>query len=106
MIALIAGGASPNVADNEGNTPLHLCNSPELMTALLEAEADPNATNKVGAVELKPPTTTITATATTASTAAVDTFATHTNTNTNTTSARNTWPNFNATLPLYTPPQP
>ena len=41
------GGANPNVADDEGNTPLHLCNSPELMTALLEAEADPNATNKV-----------------------------------------------------------
>ena len=60
MIALIAGGASPNVADNEGNTPLHLCNSPESMTALLEAEADPNVTNKVGAVKfILPFTTTI-----------------------------------------------
>ena len=87
MIALTAGGASPNVADNEGNTPLHLCNSPELMTALLEAEADPNATNKVGAVELKPPTTTITAT--TIATATADT-TTNTIPNTDTTSARST----------------
>ena len=81
MIALIAGGASPNVADNEGNTPLHLCNSPELMTALLEAEADPNATNKVGAVKLTPSlaTTTTTTVNTTSDTTA----------NTNTTSARN-----------------
>ena len=85
-MALIAGGASPNVADNEGNTPLHLCNSPELMTALLEAEADPNATNKVGTVNSTPlATTTIiaattAATATAAAAAAVNTTSTTTTT--------------------------
>ena len=96
MIALIAGGASPNVADNEGNTPLHLCNSPELMTALLEAEADPNARNKVGAAEpnLPPPSTVIaTAIATAIAIAIATAIAT-------------IKPTFVAALPFYTPPCP
>ena len=47
MLALLKSGANPNVANQEGNTPLHLCDSLELMDALFNAKADPNATNKV-----------------------------------------------------------
>ena len=35
------------MADKEGNTPLHLCDSLELMDALFKTNAEPNATNKV-----------------------------------------------------------
>ena len=47
---LLEGKANPNVANKDGDTPLHLCESSELMAALLNAGADPNATNQV-----KPP---------------------------------------------------
>ena len=44
---LLEGKADPNVADKRGNTPLHLCKSAELMTALLKAGAVLEAANKV-----------------------------------------------------------
>ena len=44
---LLEGKADPDVADKDGNTPLHSAKSSELMTALLTAGLDPNATNKV-----------------------------------------------------------
>ena len=43
MLALLKGGAYPDVKDNEGNTPLHVCKTLEKMTVLLQAGADPNA---------------------------------------------------------------
>ena len=46
-IALLEGGANLGVADKEGNTPLHVCDSPELMAALLTRGGDPNVTNQV-----------------------------------------------------------
>ena len=47
MTALITNGTNWNVADKQGNKPLHLCSSAELMAALLQASADLNTTNKV-----------------------------------------------------------
>ena len=47
MATLVARGINWNVADEEGNTALHLCESPKIMTMLLQAKADPNATNQV-----------------------------------------------------------
>jgi hypothetical protein len=47
MATLVARGINWNVADKEGNTPLHLCESPEVMAMLLQAKADPNAMNQV-----------------------------------------------------------
>ena len=44
---LLEGKADPTVADKDGNTGLHCAKTSELMTALLAAGADPNATNKV-----------------------------------------------------------
>ena len=46
-IPLLQAGADPNATNQKGDTPLHLCSSAELMAALLQASADPNATNKV-----------------------------------------------------------
>jgi ankyrin repeat protein len=47
MLALLKSEANPNVKDKEGNTPLHVCETLELMAALIQAHADPNATNQV-----------------------------------------------------------
>ena len=47
LMALFDRGASPNAADKEGNTLLHTTDSPELMAALLTCGGDPNVTNKV-----------------------------------------------------------
>ena len=47
LMALFEGGASPNAADKEGNTLLHTTDSPELMAALLTRGGDPNVTNQV-----------------------------------------------------------
>ena len=47
LMALFDRGASPNAADTEGNTLLHTTDSPELMAALLTRGGDPNVTNKV-----------------------------------------------------------
>ena len=61
-------GVNWNVADREGNTPLHLCDSPNHMALLLQADANPNATNKVNSAQPNPPpfsTTTTTTTTTT-----------------------------------------
>ena len=49
-LALLGKGANPNVADKDGNTPLHEADSVELMAALLEHGwhgADLEAANKV-----------------------------------------------------------
>mgnify|MGYP001982502313 CR=1 FL=1 len=46
-MALLDGGANPNLTDTEGNTSLHVCESPELMAALLTRGGDPNVTNQV-----------------------------------------------------------
>ena len=46
-LALLGKGANPNVADKDGNTPLHEAGSIELMTALLEQGADLEVANKV-----------------------------------------------------------
>ena len=68
-------GVNWNVADREGNTPLHLCDhlcdSPDHVALLLQADANPNATNKVNSVQPNPPpfsTTTTTTTTTTPTT--------------------------------------
>ena len=47
LMALFDRGASPNAADKEGNTLLHTTDSPELMAALLTRGGDPNVTNQV-----------------------------------------------------------
>ena len=44
---LLEGGAEPNVADKDGNTPLHTAQSSELVIALLERGAVLEAANKV-----------------------------------------------------------
>ena len=46
-MALLEGGANPAAADKEGNTLLHMTDSPELMAALLTRGGDPNVTNQV-----------------------------------------------------------
>ena len=46
--ALLAGGADPNVANTNGNTPLHYASDPEASIALVEAGADPNRENGRG----------------------------------------------------------
>ena len=47
-MALLAGGANPDVVmDEQGNTLLHLSDSTDMIAALFQAKADPNATNKV-----------------------------------------------------------
>ena len=45
---LLEAGASPNVANSAGDTPLHTCESAELMAALIKAGGDANAANWVG----------------------------------------------------------
>ena len=47
QIALLEAGANANVADKDGNTPLHEADSLELTAALLAAGADPTAANQV-----------------------------------------------------------
>ena len=47
MATLVARGINWNVADEKGNTPLHLCKSLKVMAMLLQAKADPNAMNQV-----------------------------------------------------------
>ena len=47
QIALLEGKADPTVVDSDGNTLLHTAKTSELMTRLLTAGLDPNATNKV-----------------------------------------------------------
>ena len=47
LMALFDRGASPNAADTEGNTLLHTTDSPGLMAALLTRGGDPNVTNQV-----------------------------------------------------------
>ena len=44
---LLEAGVSPNVTDGKGNTPLHVCESAEVMAALLKAGGDPNTANQV-----------------------------------------------------------
>ena len=47
-MALLAGGANPDaVMDEQGNTLLHLSDSTDMIAALFQAKANPNATNKV-----------------------------------------------------------
>ena len=46
-MALLEQGANPNVADKDGNTPLHEADTVELMTALLEHGADLEVANRV-----------------------------------------------------------
>ena len=45
--ALLEHDGDPNVANEKGNTPIHLCKVPELMILLLENKGDPMARNKV-----------------------------------------------------------
>ena len=47
QVVLLKNGATPNVADKDGNTPLHEGKSVELMTALLEHGSDLEVANKV-----------------------------------------------------------
>ena len=47
LMALFDRGASPNAADREGNTLMHTTDSPELIPALLTHGGDPNVTNQV-----------------------------------------------------------
>ena len=80
-------GVNWNVADREGNTPLHLCDhlcdSPDHIASLLQTDANPNATNKVTSAQPNPPP-----------------FST---TSTSTTYRVQPKPTFVAALPFYTP---
>ena len=49
-LALLGKGANPNVADKDGNTPLHEAGSAELVTALVEHGLDLEVGNKVSLV--------------------------------------------------------
>ena len=81
-------GVNWNVADREGNTPLHLCDhlcdSPDHIASLLQADANPNATNKVNSAQPYPPPFSTPTTTTTTTAAAVNNTPTDANTNTNT----------------------
>ena len=46
-MTLFEHGADPNVADEEGHTFMHVCDSLDLMATLLKHGADPSATSKV-----------------------------------------------------------
>ena len=74
-------GVNWNVADREGNTPLHLCDSPDHMAVLLQADVNPNATNKVNSAQPNPPPFS-TATTTTNTAATVNTTSSTTTTTT------------------------
>ena len=45
---LISSGANPNLRDFDGDTPLHVCEEPEVADLLLSHGADPAAVNNEG----------------------------------------------------------
>lgn len=45
---LLHMGADPNLADADGDTPLHLCESAEIAQTLIAAGANPHARNAEG----------------------------------------------------------
>ena len=47
-LLLVQAGAEPNVVDNAGRSPLHMCESPALAAALLKAGADASRADQVG----------------------------------------------------------
>jgi len=49
---LLAAGANPALAENNGNSVLHGCGKSEIVKLLLEAGGDPNAMNGLGATPL------------------------------------------------------
>ena len=44
---MLGKGANPNVQNSDGNTPLHLWDTPDVITALLKHGAKSDVTNKV-----------------------------------------------------------
>ena len=45
---LLAAGANPNLPDLDGDTPLHVCETPEVAELMMINGADPTIVNEIG----------------------------------------------------------